>query len=1386
MTDIAVVTTDVAIVGMALRFPGASSPEQFWRNLQGGVESISSFSEEELIAAGEPLSLVARPDYVRAAGILEQVDHFDAALFDLTPREAELMDPQHRLLLECAWEALEASGHDPHRHRGPIGLFAGSGTGAYRLRLLASRAASEDLDPLQVEIGNDRDHLVSQIAYRLNLRGPGVTVQTGCSTSLVAVHLAVQSLLSYECDLALAGGVSLALPQVRGHLYQVGGVLSPDGHCRAFDARAQGTVVGSGAGVVVLRRLADALAGDQIHAVIKGSAVNNDGKRKVGYTAPSIAGQAEVIAQALAMAGLSARDITYVEAHGTGTVVGDPIEMAGLQKAYASAAGLPGSCAVGSVKTNLGHLNAAAGVAGLIKTVLMLQHRQIPPSLHFERLNPEIDLGDSPFFVNAELRSWETASGVRRAGVSSFSIGGTNAHLILEEAPLAPSCADAGEAQLLVLSAKTAGALAESASRLSAELHRRSDADLSALGDVAYTLQIGRRELSHRRAVVSRSAREAAAALAASGGAARSANPGGYRPVVFFFPGQGAQHPGMGRALYRREPVFRREIDRGAEILVPWLGRDLRSLLFPAAGDEEEAARCLADTAYAQPALFLCEHALARLWMSWGVCPEAMLGHSVGEYVAACLAGVFTLEDAFALVALRGRLLQELPPGAMLAVALAEEALVLHLNGDLSLAAVNGPTACVASGSLAAVIALEERLAREGTAFRRLPVTRAFHSALVEPAIEPLVRRIAEISRNSPTLPWLSNVTGNWIAVEEAVDPAYWGRHLRRTVRFSDGLEVLLAEPSRAFLEIGPGDALTRLARRHPGCAAERVAVPSWGAEDRRGKDDEATLAALGQLWVCGAAVDWPAVHSDRPRRRVTLPIYPFERRRFWIDDEITVSPEAPSIPASSNGGTHALPKPAASDVEREVAAILQQLLGVERIGDDDDFFALGGHSLLAVQLVNRLRGRFQVDLPLSIVFEAPTVRGLAARIVTARSAEEAQDMEELLREIEGLSGEELRQAIMRESAAAPPSPTGGPAREIAFTLMFFSDDGSREGPDKYRLLLDSARFADRHGFAAIWTPERHFQSFGGLYPNPSVLSAALAMITERLEIRAGSLVLPLHNPIRVAEDWLLLDNLSGGRVALSLASGWHPDDFSLAPAAYAERRRLLFEGVATLRRIWAEGRVTTTAVGGGEAELTVLPRPLRPKLPIWITTSGTLETWRKAGEIGANVLTGLYGDLKKDMVPRIELYRRCREEHGHDPAAGRVTVMLHTFLGPDLDGVREAVREPMKSYLKSFLAQGNAGRSAAGSRTEWARMSGREQEELTDLTFASYFGERALLGTPESCVPLIRRLQESGIDEVACLVDFGLAAESVLAGLSFLDRLRERSGIAAKGGNGT
>jgi amino acid adenylation domain-containing protein len=1042
MTDPAAANLGVAVVAMAGRFPGAAGVEQFWRNLAAGVESIRVFADSELESTPAPPGGRRDPAFVPAGAPLDDVELFDAAFFDFNPREAEITDPQQRIFLECCWEALERGGYDAERFDGAVGVFAGAGMSTYFFNnVLAHPELLRTVAPFQLQVGSDKDYLAPRVSYKLDLRGPSITVQTACSTSLVAVHLACQSLLDMQSDLALAGGVSVRVPQRTGYRYVEGGIASPDGHCRAFDRDAQGTVFGSGAGVVLLKRLDEALAdGDTVLAVVRGSAVNNDGAAKVGFTAPSVSGQVAVISEALAAAGLDGAAIDYVEAHGTGTPLGDPIEVAALGQAFGGRPPGAASCALGSVKTNIGHLDSASGVAGLIKTVLALEHGAIPASLHFSSPNPQLDLAAGPFHVNAALAAWPANGRPRRAGVSSFGIGGTNAHVVLEEAPPAAPSGAARAWQLLALSARTPSALEAATDNLARHLVEHPEQELA---DVAYTLQVGRKSFPHRRLLLCGDRAAAAAALLArdprsvrtQAVAARD------RPVVFLFPGQGAQHVGMGRELYAQEPAFRAALDRCAGLLAPHLGGlDLRQLLYPPAGGDEagpgeSAASRLEQTAIAQPALFAVEYALAQLWGEWGVRPAAMLGHSVGEYVAACLAGVLTLPDALALVAERGRLMQALPPGAMAALPLPPAAAAALLAGSgLALAAANAPAHSVVSGPAAEVEALVERLRGEGLDCRRLHTSHAFHSAMMDPALEPFAAAVGRVRLSPPRIPYLSNLTGGWIEPAQATDPRYWVRHLRETVRFGDAAGELLGDRSRVLLEVGPGRTLGGLVRRHPLAAPETPVIAALAHPREEAESAGALGSALGRLWLAGVRIDWPGVHAHARRRRVLLPTYPFERQRFWLDPApaaaaaahpataaapataaVPAPSEAPGAPpseaaAAGTAAPRAAPadgaaaaaarhqRPAlstpcvapASPMEQQVAELWSRALGIAGIGVHDDFFELGGHSLLATQLAAELRGRFAVDAPLKELFAEATVAGMVAVIHGHRQRDEA------------------------------------------------------------------------------------------------------------------------------------------------------------------------------------------------------------------------------------------------------------------------------------------------------------------------------------------------------------------------------------------------------------
>ena len=885
----------IAIIGMAGRFPGAKNIQEFWDNLKAGVESISFFSDEELAASGVDVAEVTDdPTYVRARGILPDADLFDAAFFGVYAKEAELMDPQGRVMLECAWQALEDAGYDPETYAGTIGVYAGVSTSnAYFLKnLYPNRRSIEAVKSFQTLVNNEPDSLTMRISYKLNLTGPSVTVLTTCSSSLVAVYHACQNLLHGQCDMVLVGGVCITLPQKRGYWYQEGGMDSRDGHCRPFDENASGTVFGNGAGMVVLKRLRDAVSdGDHIYAVIKGIAVNNDGSSKGSYAAPSVDGQAKVIALAHADAGVDPESISYVEAHGTATPTGDPIEVAGLTKAFRNKTDKKAFCALGSVKSNVGHLDSAAGITGLIKTALSLKHRTLPPTLHFTKPNPKLNLGESPFYVNDKSTEWKVEKTPRLAGLNSFGVGGTNAHAVLQEAPPIDPSGGSRSWQILLLSAKTDTALEKATSNLAEFL--KSNPELN-LADAAYTLQVGRRAFDHRRAVLCKDLNDAVSKLQSLDPktVATKIEKQRGRPVVFMFPGQGAQYVNMGLELYRSEATFREAVDHCAEVLRPLVGIDLRAVLYPREQELEKSARQLKETAIAQPAIFVIEYALAKLWMEWGILPQKMIGHSIGEYTAACLAGVFTLDDALALLSARGRLMQSLPGGSMLAVPLPETELAALLGPDVSLAAINSPSNCVIAGPKDAVEAFEKKLLEREVACRPLHTSHAFHSLMMDPILETFKEEIRKVKLSAPRIPFLSSPTGRWITAEQATDPSYWALHLREPVRFCDGRKELARLDDHILLEVGPGNTLATLAQHPSYGAADQVVLSSLGHVPEDHHDVASTVNTLGRLWLAGASVDWRGFHSRQRRQRVPLPTYPFERKRYWIDPAASHAPE--------------------------------------------------------------------------------------------------------------------------------------------------------------------------------------------------------------------------------------------------------------------------------------------------------------------------------------------------------------------------------------------------------------------------------------------------------------------------------------------------------------
>ena len=1953
----------IAIIGMSGRFPGAGNVQSFWENLADGVESISRFTDGELEMrppddAGEA--------FVNARGVVPDADLFDAGFFNFNAREAELLDPQHRVFLECAWEALENAGYDAERYSGLIGVWAGSGINSYLLynigtghdffaRLVGGYQQGESA----AQFSNDRDFLATRVSYKLNLKGPSLTVQTACSTSLVAIAQACQGLWSYQTDMALAGGVSISFPQQRGYVYQEGAIASADGHTRTFDAAAQGTVFSSGAGVVLLKRLEDARAdGDPIVAVIRGAAINNDGAGKVSFTAPSVDGQAEVIQMAQALAGVTPDSISYVEAHGTATPLGDPIEVAALTQAFRAGGARENQfCALGSLKTNVGHMDIASGVAALIKTALALQHRQVPPNLHFREGNRHIDFASSPFYVNTRLLEWPASSTgePRRAGVSSFGVGGTNAHLVLEEAPTnEPAAENRGrEQQLFVLSARSESALEAATANLAR--HLRATCGLHA-ADVSHTLQIGRRAFGCRRVVVGCDLAEIAAALER-----REANrvftqlAARREPAVtFLFPGQGAQVVGMGESLCRAEAVFREEIDRCAEMLRPLLGGvDLRMVLHPADQDRERAKTMLDQTRFTQPALFVFGYALAKLWMSWGVQPVNMLGHSVGEYVAATLAGVFSLKDALGLVARRAEMVQAQPGGVMLALRLPEaeaRRLLKETALDLSVAAINAPGLCVVSGSVDAVASFEQTLERKQVASRRLKTSHAFHSSMMDPVVEPFTALVRSVTLHAPTIPFVSNLTGRWITNAQATDPAYWGTHLREAVRFADGVgEILRAGVDGVLLEVGPGQTLAPLARQ---CVSKDTdgsqVIISTLLEGQN--DSVASLAALGRLWLEGVTINWADFRKGESRRRVALPTYPFERKRYWI--EPTVEKRA----LEKNDGSerpNAMPtEPVATRPARKetiiakIRVVLKNLSGQDQseAASDVSFLELGFDSLLLTQVAQAFRREFGVKVTFRHLLEdyatmdalatyldaqlpperlpsavtataAPIVApvamtpgsasrsepsragagqptqagegGVVERVIQEQLRIMAQQLETLrgqgatgaapeatdfltpalpplpvatdfftptpslpkvepkafgpYRPIEKGAGggftdrqqkhldsliarynartpgskrqtqetrarlsdprtvssfrqywkEAVYPVVVERSAGArlwdidgneyvdltmgfgtnllghspsfvtaaledqlkrgievgPQTPLAGKvaallcemtgAERVAFTntgseavlaavrlartvtgrtriattggfhgindevlvrgvtidgqhrgapvapgipdhivrdvlvidygtdeglkllrahvhelaciliepvqsrkpglqpreflravreitaqagcalvfdeiitgfrcdlggaqahfgvradlmtygkviggglpigavcgkaeymdaldggawqygdgsfpevgvtffagtyirhpltmaaswailnylkregpglqkrlnertammvgelnrffdasgvpmrldvfsswfyphfgdeikygsLLYFhlrdkgihiwegrpcflstahtdadidfiveafkesvremqaggflpgesSEDDTANGPggharlppaqitasrplsigadsvgsaqgngkamqfslyyfgnypaayseDKYRLIFESARYADEHDFTAIWLPERHFHSVGGFSPNSSVLAAALARETNRIQLRGGSVVLPLHHPVRVAEEWSVVDNLSHGRVGISIASGWHPNDFIFAPERFERRREICLEDLQTIQKVWRGESIPMRAGTGGDFDVKLFPLPVQKQLPVWLTCIHE-ESFIRAGEIGAGILGYLMNQTVDELASKIAKYRQALVRNGHDPAKGHVTILVHTYLDTDLSAARATARGPLREYLRSYLDNSQKRLESQNGSVDMAQ---EDIEYLLDKSFDDYVQGKALIGTPDTCVAVVERLRQIGVDEIGCFIDFGVSVDAALSSLRSLNALRE------------
>ncbi len=1037
---------EIAIIGMTGRFPGAQDLEQFWDNLINGRESVVFYSEAELLEAGLDPVLLQNPGYVKSdGGILQRKEYFDASFFEYTPSEALLMDPQIRIFHECAWEALEDAGYDPSTYKGYIGLYAGSDSSLHWERIAHLSRTGDQFGVFVTTQLSDKDYLATRVSYKLDLKGPALVVRTACSTALVVIHLACRTLLTGDCHMALAGGVSVNPSPYTGYLYQEGMVFSPDGHCRAFDAQSRGTIPGNGVGVIVLKPLQKAAAdGDHIYALIKGSAINNDGIRKMGFSAPSVQGQTEVIRAAQRFARISPESITYIETHGTGTSLGDAIEIQALKAAFNISR--KGVCAIGSVKTNVGHLGAAAGMVGFIKAVLALKNKCIPPTLHFQFPNPQMDLENSPFFVNTTVTLWKSNGNPLRAGVSSFGIGGTNAHIVLEEWPVDSESVgqwvsgsvgqwvngqrtngrggslgtphQEQDYQLIVLSAKTSTALERMTENLAGYLKKNPGINIA---DAAYTLQVGRQAFIHREIAVCSTIDEAVEVLSARGERDRKVEQFFIKenkpPVIFMFSGQGTQYVNMALGLYRHQPEFQKEIDRCSEILKPLTGYDLRAILYPGimAGASDAANLEPGEWIYrqdiTQPLMFVFEYSLARLLMNWGIRPDAMIGYSIGEYVAACLAEVLSLEDAVNLVAIRGKLMHEIPGGLMLNVPLPEEELKPLMDEELSLAVVNGPS-CIVSGPEAAIERFEKQLKQKNYICMRLSISHAGHSKMMAPMLPKFKKEVEKVRLKPPKMPFISSVTATWIQDKQALDPQYWSDHLQKTVRFTQGLKELVKKPHAIFIEIGPGRDLKSMLGRYIDKKSGQKALNLIPPLQKSDSDIYFLLNAIGHLWLYGVPIDWQAFHAAGKRQRLALPTYPFAGRRCWfpgnpfrlrkealtassisaaagktgitaaIEPEVSettrIEADATSLEQlEQRPGLHSEYIPPANETQHILVNLWEEFFGIRPIGIDDDFFDLGGDSLKAAVVIARIQNKLGVSIPMAEFFKRPTVKSL-------------------------------------------------------------------------------------------------------------------------------------------------------------------------------------------------------------------------------------------------------------------------------------------------------------------------------------------------------------------------------------------------------------------------
>ena len=1250
----------------------------------------------------------------------------------MSPKEAALTDPAHRLFLECCYEALETAGHAASPAGRRTAVFAGTGMNLYGYQRPGRGTPGDLTEAMAASFGGQPDFLAARVAYRLGLTGPAVGVQTACSTSLVAVHLAAAALRNGDADLALAGAAAVHQPQEGGYRVHPGSVLSPTGRCRPFDARADGTVGGNGVGVVLLRPLAAAIAADDpIHAVITGSAVNNDGTRKAGFAAPSVSGQAGAIRAALRRAGVTGDMLCYVEAHGTGTALGDPVEFEALSQALRTESGQPGHCALGSVKASIGHLDTCAGMAGLIKVVLMLRHRTQVPTANLERPNPVLALDASPVMLATDVRPLRApGEAPLRAGVNSLGVGGTNAFVVVQEPPPPPGRPAEAARQvpaLLPLSGSTAAMVRETARGLATWL--RDHPGLSVPEVVA---SMAARPLRAERSVVlGRTLAELSGALRALAadepGAYTTgrAIDGGELRVAFACCGQGRVRRGMGRTIYDDCPAARDVLKECAEVHRSCGGDGLLAALL----DEDTEP---VPAGLAQPMLFALQVALIAMWRSWGLEPGGVLGQSMGEIAALTAAGALSVADGMRFCTSRGRLMAA-SAGGMLAVA-ARPVLAEQIAGQagLEVAVRSGAEWQVLSGDLAAIARATELLDQRGLPWQKLDVDVAYHSALLDPVLGELSLAARSCHLGPLAVPFISSVDGVLHPAGGTIDRAYLVEQARRQVRLDLAFAALEPAGFGAVVEIGPAHDVSTLGRR-----AQPALLWLGGGGD-------AAPRALAQLFCQGAPVDWGRLNPVG--RRITLPASALQHTDVSRGPAQVAARPDPVEDGAMN-----------DEKLLTVLALTAGQLGLreEEVGADQSFVELGADSLTLLALAGQVSERYGIRVPVSELFaEAGTPRGLA---LTVASRTPSQD---------------------RTDNTQP-----APGDSCDFSIYFFGDYPSSNGDGKYQPLLDAAEFADRAGFHAIWFPERHFHSFGALFPNPSVLGAALAVRTSHIRLNAGSVVLPLHNPIRVAEEWSMVDNLSGGRVGLCLASGWSANDFVLAPESYGRHKQVMYEQLETLRRLWAGERVSVRSGTGQQVEVTTLPRPVQPLPPLFTAVVSKPDSYRQAARNDLGVVTNLMSQSVADLAANIELYRRTRAECGLDPRAGRVVVLVHTYLAQDRDQARREAFGPFCDYLRSSLSLFDGVTNSLGLKIDLERTHPEDVEFLLGRAFSRYCDERALIGSPRSCQPVVQALIDAGADELGCLIDFGVPADRMLDGLPMLDVLRARYAPGAADG---